>query len=152
MASLLAVLLWIVAGLWVRHHQRFKAGQVKHPFLAFGRRISRASQPKPKGTVRPQPSASVVSGTVAARSKTPPRRATKATSSPPPSVPRSVSFSSAAPPAFSIPATILSKMDRYTYNRATSERLVRQVAASNPGKTGAWCAEKALWDLERDRR
>ncbi|QQE67287.1 hypothetical protein GFS31_40000 [Leptolyngbya sp. BL0902] len=43
-------------------------------------------------------------------------------------------------------------MDRYTYNRATSERLVRQVAASNPGKTGAWCAEKALWDLERDRR
>lgn len=151
MASLLAVLLWVVAGLWVHHHQRFKAGQVKHPFLAFGKRISPASQTKPKGTVRPQTSASAPSHTVGTRRKTAYQRASEAKPTPP-AVPQSAPFSSPAPPTFSIPATILSKMDRYTYNRDTSERLVRQVAASYPGKTGAWCAEKALWDLERDRR
>lgn len=69
-----------------------------------------------------------------------------------PASPRSTPSPANASPAFSIPVALLSKMDRYTYNRDTSERLVRQVAASHPGKTGAWCAEKALWDLERDRR
>jgi hypothetical protein len=46
---------------------------------------------------------------------------------------------------------MLLKLDRYTHSRETSERLVRQVAGNNPGKSGQWCAEKALWDLERDR-
>ncbi|MBD2258881.1 hypothetical protein [Pseudanabaena sp. FACHB-2040] len=51
-----------------------------------------------------------------------------------------------------IPTSLLFKLDRYTYNRKLSERLVRQVAEKNPGKSGQWCAEKALWDLERDRK
>lgn len=51
-----------------------------------------------------------------------------------------------------IPASLLYKMDTYTYDRALSERLVRRVAEMNPGKDGQWCAEKALWDLERDRK
>jgi hypothetical protein len=151
MAILLAGLFWVVVGLWVHHHQRFKAGHVKHPFFAFGKRKSPVSQTPPKGTVRPQTPASAPSHTVGTRRKTSYQRASEARPKPP-AVPQSVPFSSPTPPAFSIPATILSKMDRYTYNRDTSERLVRQVAASNPGKTGVWCAEKALWDLERDRR
>ncbi|MGB3203270.1 MAG: hypothetical protein WBA99_20355 [Nodosilinea sp.] len=43
------------------------------------------------------------------------------------------------------------KLDRYTYDRDISNRLVMNVAKKNPDKDGAWCAEKALWDIERDR-
>lgn len=53
--------------------------------------------------------------------------------------------------ATAIPAGLIAKLDSYTYNRETSYRLVCQVAENNPGKSPQWCAEKALWDLERDR-
>ncbi|MFQ4139624.1 hypothetical protein PGN35_025270 [Nodosilinea sp. PGN35] len=53
--------------------------------------------------------------------------------------------------ALEVPTALLTKLDRYTYDRETSNRLVMKVAHDNPGKDGRWCAEKALWDIERDR-
>ncbi|MBE9157682.1 hypothetical protein IQ265_12720 [Nodosilinea sp. LEGE 06152] len=50
-----------------------------------------------------------------------------------------------------VPTALLLKLDRYTYDREISNRLVLKVANNNPGKDGHWCAEKALWDIERDR-
>lgn len=53
--------------------------------------------------------------------------------------------------ASAIPPGLIAKLNGYTYNPETSYRLVCQVAEKNPGKSPQWCAEKALWDLERDR-
>lgn len=50
-----------------------------------------------------------------------------------------------------VPTALLLRLDRYTYDREISNRLVLKVAHNNPGKNGRWCAEKALWDIERDR-
>lgn len=50
-----------------------------------------------------------------------------------------------------VPERVLMKIDCYTYNRDISTRLVMNVAKKNPDKDGTWCAEKALWDIERDR-
>ncbi|MGL5063449.1 MAG: hypothetical protein ACRC62_25995 [Microcoleus sp.] len=36
-------------------------------------------------------------------------------------------------------------------NQATAERLLASIMEKNPGKTGKWADEKAVWDLERDR-
>ncbi|QSJ18873.1 hypothetical protein JYQ62_09025 [Nostoc sp. UHCC 0702] len=33
-----------------------------------------------------------------------------------------------------------------------AHRLVKQVKSRNPGRTEDWYLEKAIWDLERDRR
>ncbi len=35
---------------------------------------------------------------------------------------------------------------------ATARRLLRNVNRSNPGRSVDWCLEKAIHDLERDRR
>ena len=37
-------------------------------------------------------------------------------------------------------------------NAAVAQRLVRDVQAHNPGRTEQWCWEKAIYDIERDRR
>ncbi|MBD2259907.1 hypothetical protein [Pseudanabaena sp. FACHB-2040] len=79
----------------------------------------------------------------------PPIAAVAATVPPPP--PRPVWYVE-PPPPFEIPASLLYKIDRYTHERAGSERLVQAVRGKNPDKSGKWCAEKALWDLERDRK
>lgn len=55
-------------------------------------------------------------------------------------------------PGIDVPARVLIKLDRYTYDRDISTRLVMNVSHKNPGKDGTWCAEKALWDIERDRQ
>ncbi len=36
-------------------------------------------------------------------------------------------------------------------NQATAERLLTSIMEKNPGKSGKWADEKAIWDLERDR-
>ena len=38
------------------------------------------------------------------------------------------------------------------YDEATAERLVRYAKDCNPGKSDKWVLEKALWDLQRDRK
>ncbi len=37
-------------------------------------------------------------------------------------------------------------------NAAVARRLVSDVHAHNPGRTEQWCWEKAIYDIERDRR
>ena len=37
-------------------------------------------------------------------------------------------------------------------NATVAERLVSDVQARNPGRTEQWCWEKAIYDVERDRR
>lgn len=53
--------------------------------------------------------------------------------------------------AVKVPSGTLAKLDRYTHNRQVSERLIRHVAQNHPGQRVEWCAQKALWDIERDR-
>lgn len=53
---------------------------------------------------------------------------------------------------FEIPASLLLKLNRYTQDRDLSERLVKQVTEKNHSQDGKWYAEKALWDLERNRK
>ncbi len=37
-------------------------------------------------------------------------------------------------------------------NAAVAQRLVSDVSARNPGRPEQWCWEKAIYDIERDRR
>ena len=37
-------------------------------------------------------------------------------------------------------------------NATVAQRLVSDVQARNPGRTEQWCWEKAIYDIERDRR
>ncbi len=37
-------------------------------------------------------------------------------------------------------------------NAAVAQRLVSDVQARNPGRPEQWCWEKAIYDIERDRR
>ncbi|MEM9152529.1 MAG: hypothetical protein AAGB19_19020 [Cyanobacteria bacterium P01_F01_bin.3] len=37
-------------------------------------------------------------------------------------------------------------------NAAVAQRLVQDVSDRNPGRTEQWCWEKAIYDIERDRR
>ena len=37
-------------------------------------------------------------------------------------------------------------------NAAVAQRLVTDVKDRNPGRTEQWCWEKAIYDIERDRR
>ena len=37
-------------------------------------------------------------------------------------------------------------------NAAVAQRLVHDVQARNPGRPEQWCWEKAIYDIERDRR
>lgn len=161
-----AVLFWLVVGLWAHHHQQFKAGKVKRPFFSFGSKPAPVAQAQ-KSVVRPRPQLqpqsppsgiNMVGGKlvyrrspVPAAKSAPPAAAAKPTPPPAPSIIPLPKMSQVPPPSLNIPVALLAKLDRYTYNRSTSERLVRQAAECNPGKSGQWCAEKALWDLERDR-
>lgn len=38
------------------------------------------------------------------------------------------------------------------HDERTAERLVRYAQNCNPGRSNKWALEKALWDLQRDRR
>jgi len=37
-------------------------------------------------------------------------------------------------------------------DRHTAQRLVEKVRQRNPGRSEQWCWEKAIYDIERDRR
>ncbi len=43
-------------------------------------------------------------------------------------------------------------MNRVGGNAAVAQRLVSDVQQRNPGRTEQWCWEKAIYDIERDRR
>ena len=47
---------------------------------------------------------------------------------------------------------LLLKLNGLTRNQATSKRLIENVKSKNPQKSLNWCAERAIWELERDRQ
>ncbi|MEL6384111.1 MAG: hypothetical protein AAFQ89_16990 [Cyanobacteria bacterium J06626_18] len=52
----------------------------------------------------------------------------------------------------SIPPRLMSRLDHLTRDRRVSERLIERIAFNNPGRSKSWCVEKAIYDLQRDRR
>jgi hypothetical protein len=46
----------------------------------------------------------------------------------------------------------MQQLDRLTRDRRVSERLIENIAFNNPGKSKRWCVEKAIYDIQRDRR
>ena len=47
---------------------------------------------------------------------------------------------------------LMARLDALTYNRELSERLIAQNLEKNPGRSPDWAADKAIWDIERDRQ
>jgi len=61
---------------------------------------------------------------------------------------------SRASPASSktIPGHLMRDLDRLTKDRRVSERLIERIEFNNPGRSKRWCVEKAIYDIQRDRR
>ena len=55
-------------------------------------------------------------------------------------------------PTNAISPRLWRKLDRLTRDRRVSERLIERIAFNNPGRSKSWCAEKAIYDIQRDRR
>lgn len=70
---------------------------------------------------------------------------------PPPPRPAWARSPAPIPSSESIPVRLLMQLDDLTHDRAVSERLVWQAQSRYPDQSVIWCAEKAIWDLERDR-
>jgi hypothetical protein len=51
-----------------------------------------------------------------------------------------------------VPGHLMQQLDRLTRDRRVSERLIENIAFNNPGKSKRWCVEKAIYDIQRDRR
>lgn len=45
----------------------------------------------------------------------------------------------------------MKKLTALTHNRELAERLVANNQKNNPGRSADWAADKAIYDLERDR-
>ena len=58
--------------------------------------------------------------------------------------PKSPLLTTSAPTSFP-------NLDALTRNPDTSHRLVADIKVRNPDRTLEWCAEKAIYDIERDR-
>lgn len=54
--------------------------------------------------------------------------------------------------AESVPPRLMQNLHRLTRDRRVSERLIERIAFNNPGRSRRWCVEKAIYDLQRDRR
>ena len=54
--------------------------------------------------------------------------------------------------ANTISPRLMRKLDHLTRDRRVSERLIERIAFNNPGRSKSWCAEKAIYDIQRDRR
>jgi len=58
-----------------------------------------------------------------------------------------------APRSRGVPKAIRQKLLRLVGgNAAVAQRLVSDVQTRNPGRSEQWCWEKAIYDIERDRR
>lgn len=51
-----------------------------------------------------------------------------------------------------IPNHLMRELDRLTRDRRVSERLIERIAFDHPGRSKRWCVEKAIYDIQRDRR
>ncbi|NER78638.1 MAG: DUF2905 domain-containing protein [Leptolyngbya sp. SIO1D8] len=51
-----------------------------------------------------------------------------------------------------VPNHLMRELDRLTRDRRVSERLIERVEFNHPGRSRRWCVEKAIYDIQRDRR
>ncbi|MGF1460275.1 MAG: hypothetical protein ACFBSG_14775 [Leptolyngbyaceae cyanobacterium] len=51
-----------------------------------------------------------------------------------------------------VPEGLMRRLDRLTKDRRVSQRLIERVELNHPGRSKRWCVEKAIYDLQRDRR
>ncbi|NJN20408.1 MAG: hypothetical protein HC812_03350 [Leptolyngbya sp. RL_3_1] len=51
-----------------------------------------------------------------------------------------------------VPPRLMNELHRLTRDRGLSERLIERIAFNNPERSRRWCVEKAIYDLQRDRR
>ncbi|MEM1311647.1 MAG: hypothetical protein AAGF98_19465 [Cyanobacteria bacterium P01_H01_bin.153] len=54
--------------------------------------------------------------------------------------------------ATAVPESLMRRLDRLTRDRRVSERLIERIEFNHPGRSRRWCVEKAIYDLQRDRR
>jgi len=54
--------------------------------------------------------------------------------------------------ATTVPDRLMRRLDRLTRDRRVSERLIERIEFNHPGRSKRWCVEKAIYDLQRDRR
>lgn len=54
--------------------------------------------------------------------------------------------------ATAVPESLMRRLDRLTRDRRVSERLIERIEFNHPGRSKRWCVEKAIYDLQRDRR
>ena len=54
--------------------------------------------------------------------------------------------------AKAVPESLMRRLDRLTRDRRVSERLIERIEFNHPGRSKRWCVEKAIYDLQRDRR
>lgn len=55
-------------------------------------------------------------------------------------------------PSAGIPSHLMRELDRLTRDHRVSLRLIERIEFSNPGRSKRWCVEKAIYDIQRDRR
>lgn len=51
-----------------------------------------------------------------------------------------------------IPSYLWNELNTLTRDPATSQRLIKNVCDRNPGRSIEWVVERAIWEIERDRR
>ena len=51
-----------------------------------------------------------------------------------------------------VSAHLVKKLDSLTHNRGITKRLIQNTKNKNPNRSRDWCADRAIWEIERDRR
>ena len=54
--------------------------------------------------------------------------------------------------ANTVPPRLMNKLHSLTRDRRVSERLIERISFNNPHRSKRWCVEKAIYDIQRDRR
>lgn len=57
-----------------------------------------------------------------------------------------------SPQGQTVPPRLMGELDRLTRDRRVSERLIERIQFNHPGRSRRWCVEKAIYDIQRDRR
>lgn len=51
-----------------------------------------------------------------------------------------------------VPDSLMRRLDRLTKDRRVSKRLIERIEFDHPDRSKRWCVEKAIYDIQRDRR
>jgi hypothetical protein len=51
-----------------------------------------------------------------------------------------------------VPPRLMNQLHSLTRDRRVSERLIERISFNHPHRSKRWCVEKAIYDIQRDRR